>query len=83
MEADECPCPQCQAAREISLGSESEAIKPCPCCGADAHLVPFAVPKAIRFYVQCEHCGLRTALISTESEAVTLWNCRFMEGPKA
>lgn len=49
---------------------------PCPLCNSDSHLIPHSLINTIRYYVQCEHCGLRTATSATPEEALTAWNTR-------
>ena len=51
-------------------------LKSCPCCNSGAHLTPMNTGHTVRFYVHCEHCGLRTPHYAVETEAIAAWNTR-------
>ena len=51
-------------------------LRGCAHCGADAALVPHSVGAAVRYYVQCEHCGIKTVHHHYEAGAVENWNTR-------
>jgi hypothetical protein len=58
------------------MTQDTEKLAACPCCRAEAHLIPHAFGLTQRFYIQCEHCGLRTPHHKTEAEAIAAWSQR-------
>lgn len=57
----------------------TEELKPCPCCGNNAHMKQFAsgiFKKTTVFYVECYVCKLRTSVELEVYEAERKWNYR-------
>lgn len=57
----------------------TEELKPCPCCGNNAHMKQFTsgiFKKTTVFYVECDVCKLRTYVELEAYEAARKWNYR-------
>lgn len=58
----------------------AEELKPCPCCGNNAHMKRFTsgiFKKATCFYVECYVCKLRTSVELEAYKAERIWNYRW------
>ena len=55
-----------------------EELKPCPCCDRNTTGIEKEVSDsaASGFYVECFHCGTRTAARLREKNAIKAWNTR-------
>lgn len=58
----------------------SDELKPCPCCGCEAHLVQFDDAERERWSSECMNpdCWLQTRWHYSIDEAVAAWNRRRM-----
>jgi Lar family restriction alleviation protein len=73
--AIECAAAIRALVKPMTTPAPTQALLPCPFCGAEAVHVVAAHPKHAR-YVMCVYCNNTTAMTDTAEQAAELWNRR-------
>jgi Lar family restriction alleviation protein len=55
-------------------------LKPCPFCGGEAVRTPQFCMGYMGDGVKCKRCGIQTAPLQTDAEAIAAWNRRAEKG---
>ena len=63
------------------MSDMTDELKPVPCgCGGEARVLPYRPLTAglrdlrVYHYIECDKCGTRTIVKTTEAEAIEAWN---------